>query len=108
MTVLTIRTGKRYAVRRSLPVGIPTGPQSTGLLIELSADGCRISNLGNAHFAIGDRITAELDGVQLGGVVRWSGGGVAGVRFERPLHCDQLRQLISTERPAAEVRRYGT
>ena len=108
MAVLTIRAGKRYALRRSLPVGIPTGRQSTGLLIELSADGCRISNLDDASIAIGDRIAAELDGVQLGGVVRWSGDGVAGIRFERPLHCDQLRRLISTQRATAEVRRYGT
>ena len=95
MTVLSARVGKRYAVRRALPVSTADGVQATGLLIELSAECCRISNLGRTRLATGDRISAELDGVVLDGWVRSNNDGLVGLRFERPLHLHQLNQLRS-------------
>lgn len=114
MTVLTIRAHKRYAVRESIWLRRPLdGFQVTGLMIELSTEGCRISSLGSADFSTGDQISVEGDRFKLTGRIRWTRHGVAGVRLDKPLLAKELSgHLLRMHR--ADMRRaemsvaYGT
>ncbi len=107
MTILTIRSGKRYAVRRS--IGVSDGTiEARGLLIELAQEGCRVSNLEVERFTTGDAVVLNFEDRSMGGVVRWTSAGVIGVRFEDPLFTHQLNDLIAQNRPEVETLRYGT
>ena len=110
MTVLTIRAHKRYAVRQPVRLAKADHAPANGLLIELSAEGLRISNLGRAAFAIGEAVSVEVGDFSLRGLIRWAHDGIAGVRLDKALHSHQLGELIALGRGEipAEVRRYGT
>lgn len=109
MTVLTIRGHKRYAVRQSIWLRRPLdGFQVTGWMIELSTEGCRISNLGSAAFSSGDQIIIEGDQLKLAGHIRWTRQGIAGVRLDKPLGSGELiAQLLRSHGEDVDVR-YGT
>ena len=104
MTVLTIRSHRRYAVRQQVKLGKPGVDGAKGLLIELSSEGCRISNLGRCDYAIGEEVTLELGELSLGGRIRWMHDGIAGVRLDRALYPSQLSELIARDRGLAEAR----
>lgn len=104
MTVLTIRAHKRYAVRQQVRLAKSGDVAAKGLLIELSSEGCRISNLGRRDYIIGEPVTVELGEVSLGGRIRWMHDGIAGVRLERPLYPSQLGELIALDRGLAQTR----
>ncbi|MDD3799681.1 MAG: PilZ domain-containing protein [Novosphingobium sp.] len=95
MTVLYIRAHKRFAVRRMVRITGTAGDIASGLLIELSLQGCRISNLGRTAFEIGQRVALEIDGYEpVSGAVRWAHDGLAGLRFDRSLHAGTLDRMI--------------
>ena len=104
MTVLTIRAHKRYAVRQPVRLGKPGVAPAKGLLIELSSEGFRISNLGRCDYAIGEEVTVELGELSLGGRIRWAHDGLAGVRLDRALYTSELGALIARDRGLAEAR----
>ena len=104
MAVLTIRAHKRYAVRQPVRLGKPGGEPSKGLLIELSSEGCRISNLGRCDYVIGEPVTLELGELSLGGRIRWMHDGIAGVRLDQALYTSQLGELVARDRGRAEAR----
>ena len=104
MTVLTIRAHKRYAVRQPVKLGKPGVAPAKGLLIELSSEGLRISNLSRGDYAIGEQVTVELGELSRGGRIRWSHDGIAGVRRESPLYPNQLGELIARDRGLAQAR----
>lgn len=80
-----------------------------GLLIEISLEGCRISNLGSGEFETGQATTLEIGGFgKLSATVRWSHDQVMGLRFDNPLHSDGLGRLLAMCRDAGEMRSYGT
>ena len=107
MTILTIRSGKRYAVRRS--IGVSNGTiEAQGLLIELAQEGCRVSSLEGQGFKMGDAVVLKFQDRSLRGVVRWTGPGVIGVRFLDPLFASQLGDLITQNKCEVETLRYGT
>jgi len=111
MTVLTIRSHKRYAVRHPVLLGKPGANPVSGLMIELSSEGVRISNLGRPGFVIGEPVTFEVGDRKFHGRIRWCHDGIAGVRLDTALNSNQLGELIALGRgecPAGEVRRYGT
>lgn len=113
MSVLVIRAHKRFAVRSAARVSSNDKRARRGLLIELSLDGCRISNLGSEDFALNQLVTVKVDGFEpLDGHVRWSSDGVVGLRFATPLHIAGLDLLIRTCRgevqSGGESRAYGT
>ena len=111
MTVLTIRAHKRYAVRQPVRLGKSGANPVDGLMIELSSEGCRISNLGRPGFVIGESVTVEIAERKVHGRIRWSHDGIAGVRLDTALFTNQLSELIAIGRgecPAGEIRRYGT
>lgn len=111
MNVLTIRTHKRYAMRETVSLRCASGATASGLLIEISAKGARISNLGSASFVAGEHVEIRAaDGRKLTGFVRWAHDGLVGIRLERGLHLRDLSELIAGSRAGAEEeqRRYGT
>jgi hypothetical protein len=111
MTVLTIRAHKRYAVRQPVLLGKPGAKPVGGLMIELSSEGVRISNLGRPGFEIGESVTVEIEDRKFHGRIRWCHNGIAGVRLDTALYSNQLGELVALGRgecPAPDVRRYGT
>lgn len=107
MASLGIKSHARYAVRDHVSVHKANGVCVAGLLIELSTQGCRISNLGNATFAHEEPVIVIMDGRELSGRVRWSHDGIAGIRLEIPLIARQLADLVAWARPEPPLR-YGT
>ena len=113
VSVLVIRAHKRFAVRRDAKVSESGKRAQRGLLIALSLDGCRISNLAPGNYPVDQLLTVKVAGFEpLEGRVRWSRDGVVGLRFAAPLHIPALDLLIRTcrgEAPAdGEARAYGT
>ena len=108
MTVLTIRSHKRYAVRRPVTLREAAGNKRCGLMIELSGEGCRISGVNSLAYTIYQPVTLDLgDGEHLGGRVRWAHDGFVGVKFAAALRPAELGAMIEASRMAPE-RRYGT
>ena len=103
MAILTIRPHKRYAVRHSVCLQASGGREVKGLLIELSARGCRISNLDCAKLSDGDQVILALQDALLSGRVKWTREGVAGFSFEDPLLLNQLGDLVTGDRGHEEV-----
>jgi hypothetical protein len=108
MTVLTIRAHKRYATRQTVRLAAPGSKAVDGLLIELSSEGCRISNLGAASFMVGQEVTLDIGDDAYHGRIRWSHDGIAGVRLDRALHTYQVAELLAVSRGGEPERRYGT
>jgi hypothetical protein len=98
MTVLTIRAHKRYATRQQVRLRAGRAKPVSGLLIELSAEGIRISNLGSARFDVGQPVTVEIGDREYQGFVRWSHDGIAGVRLDRALHGPEIAFLLELGR----------
>src|SRR5688500_19084659 len=98
MSVLTIRAHKRYAVRQPVRLGKAGDTKHQGLMIEISSEGCRISNLGRPEFAIGEPVIVEIEDRTLHGHIRWSHSGIAGVRLATALFTNQLSELIAIGR----------
>jgi len=108
MTVYTINPQRRFAVRQVVNLRKSEGRAARGLLIELSSEGCRISNLKRGEHATGDAVTVEMGEVTLPGVIRWAHDGVAGVKLSTALFSNQLTELVAIGRGENEVARYGT
>lgn len=101
MSVLTIRTHKRYALRLPVELSGAGGGTARGLLIELSKQGARISNLGQRSYEFGDEVSVVTDcGRELKGTVRWSHDGLAGISLEAPLHAPQMSDFLAASRDA--------
>ena len=99
MSVLVIRTNKRFAVRRPVTLRAAAEKFLGGLMIELSSEGCRISNADSTAYMIDDEVTVELDGGErLPGRVRWSHDGFVGVKFARALRQTELAGLLEVSR----------
>jgi hypothetical protein len=82
-----------------------------GLLIELSLQGARISNLDSRDIKPGQQVDMLApDGTTLPGVVRWSHDGIAGIKLTRALHLPELAELvaINRKRSASSRHRFGT
>ena len=113
MSVLMIRAHKRFAVCRKARLRKPGRRGADGLLIELSLDGCRISNVEQQGFELDQLVTVRVEGAQpFDGRIRWQRDGTLGLRFVKPLRIaalDQLIRLCRGELSAAEpMRSYGT
>ncbi|WP_271078078.1 PilZ domain-containing protein [Aurantiacibacter sp. MUD61] len=99
MAVLTIRAHQRFALRS------PSKLKSTGarakpcLLIELSQDGARISNLADAQLEVGDEVTlTTTEGHCFAARIRWTRDECAGLRLTQPLHQGELTEIITAAR----------
>ena len=107
MSVLVIRSHKRFAVRRPVTLRDEDGGKRGGLMIELSGEGCRISGVDSLSYTIDQRVTLDFGDERLGGLVRWAHDGFVGVRFASALRPAELNELLEASRLPPE-RRYGT
>ncbi len=99
MSVLTIRAHKRYAMRLPVALHRDDAEPVHGLLIELSLQGARISNLDSKDIKPGQQIDlVGPDGKTLPGAVRWSHDGLAGIKLTRALHLPELAELVEINR----------
>ena len=108
MTVLTIRSHRRYAVRQIVNLQKRGARTAQGLMIELSSEGCRISNLQRGDYTAGEEVTLEIGEMARHGRIRWAHDGVVGVRLDNALFSGQLSNLIALDRGQEEIVRYGT
>lgn len=111
MSVLTIRAHKRYALRLPVDVLKKGRKPANGLLIELSQQGARISNLGRRSYNVGDEVVLVAEnGKELPGVIRWSHDGLAGINLSRSLHLPELSELLEANQQAINAGEldYGT
>ena len=108
MTVLTIRACKRYATRQKVRLRSEREQAIEGLLIELSAEGCRISNLGCTTFDTGQSVTLAIGDDEYHGRIRWSREGIAGVRLDPALHYHEVAGLLEAGRNSVPALLYGT
>jgi len=96
VSVLFIRAHKRYGVCRGVKLHCPADCIAEGLLIEISQEGCRISNVLSTALAIGESIIVEVpDGPNLPAQVRWQHDGIVGLRLTPPLHNASLADLVN-------------
>ena len=108
MTVLTIRTHKRFAVRRPITLREETGGHRGGLMIELSGEGCRISGVDSLRYTTDQQVTIDLGADErMNGRVRWAHDGFVGIKFAQALRPAELGAMLEVSRMAPE-RRYGT
>ena len=79
-------------------------------MIELTSEGCRISNVERSGFAIGEAVKVQIDDLEFDGRVRWAHDTIVGVRLDRPLYSNELGNLIARGRgeSCTDERRYGT
>lgn len=95
MTVLVIRAHKRFAVRRTVRIACMGETTASGLLIELSLQGCRISNIGRGTFSPGECTSLAIDGFDpVPATIRWAHDGIVGLCFDRALHAPMLDRMI--------------
>jgi hypothetical protein len=96
VSVLIIRAHKRFAVRSSARLRQPRRRSVEGLLIELSIEGGRLSNVpGSANFTVGDSVLLGLSGAApIEARIRWADQGTVGLRFARPLSFAALETLV--------------
>ena len=68
-------------------------------MIELSSEGCRISNADSTAYTVDQEVTVELDdGLRLPGRVRWAHDGFVGVKFASALRRSELGNLLEASR----------
>jgi hypothetical protein len=68
-------------------------------MIELSSEGCRISNADSTAYIVDQEVTVELDDSHhLPGRVRWAHDGFVGVKFATALRQSELGNLLEESR----------
>ncbi|WAT18135.1 hypothetical protein OZN62_00730 [Aurantiacibacter sp. MUD11] len=103
MHKIETRPLRRYAFR--MPVELERGrrAKASGLLIELSHDCARISQLSRGKYEEGDKVvilaTPER---QLSGTIRWTNNSIAGIRLDEPLPTPELQDLVAMNRRQQE------
>ena len=107
VSVLVIRSHKRFAVRRPVKLREDDGDRRGGLMIELSGEGCRISGVDSFHYTIDQEVTLDLGDEERPGRVRWAHDGFVGIKFAAALRSAELNQWLETSRMAPELC-YGT
>lgn len=113
MAILTIRKHKRFAVRHEVNLVVTGSRPRSGLLVEVSLEGCRLGLPGSHAFAAEKPVAVRIGGFgTIKATVRWSGDGFVGLRFDAPLHNAELGELIEICRPGpgsiGAARAYGT
>lgn len=95
MPILIIRANERFALCKPVTLLKAGGRVASGSLIEVSLEGCRISRIDGLVADDGDDLELRVDDLpSLVGDIRWSRDGCLGLRFKRPLHQTEMRDLL--------------
>lgn len=96
MSILVIRRHQRFAVVRKARLHCEEEALPDGLLIEISLEGCRIGNVDDRNFSMGQPLTVGIDGYgDMAGEVRWIGDARIGLHLAQPLHSHELDRLLA-------------
>lgn len=96
VSIRILRAHRRHAVRTGATLSAVPG----ALLIELSAEGARVSQVDHRAFAEGQRVVLEIAGqLPLGAQVRWAHDRCVGLQFDVPFHAAELAALVTACRP---------
>ncbi len=116
--MLRFSAHQRYAVRRKASIYREGRRIGSGLLVELSQEGCRIGCLSAAGqsniltLENDDLVILKVEGTTpIEARVRWTGGGTLGMKLTSALHRAELDLLVRTcrgEFDEVELREYGT
>ena len=99
VSILVIRSHNRFAVQRHVTLRGAPARRHGGLMIELSSEGCRISNADSSAYVPDQEVTVELDdGRRLPGRIRWAHDGFVGVKFASALRLSELGDLLEESR----------
>ena len=99
MSVLTIRAHRRYALRMPARLKGEGRKPAPCLLIELSQQGARLSNIDALRFQPGDSVKLVTEcGKELECTIRWAHDGRAGVRLDQSLHAPELSEMLTLNR----------
>ncbi len=99
MSVLTVRSHRRYALRMPAKLQGKNRQEANCLLIELSQHGARVSNLGERAYETGEFVTLQTRcGKTLEATVRWAHDGLAGLYLTRSLHLPELSEMLDANR----------
>ena len=100
VSALIIRKHSRFAMCHQANLRRAGGRFRQALLVEVSLDGCRLSNLGKSPIEVGQHASVRIDGFGMVEVViRGAKDGFVSLRFDRPLFTADLNRLIQTCRP---------
>jgi hypothetical protein len=78
-----------------------SGLRDKGEISDISAEGCCVRMRG-ILFRVGARVVLRPEGMEgLSGVVRWVGGDLAGVEFDRPIYGPVVDHIVAMHAPRA-------
>lgn len=97
MNAMIGRTHRRYALHLPVELRSETASKAKGLLIEISQECARISQLERDTYQPGDTVIVRSPcGMKREGRIRWTRATNAGVRFADPLRLHELSDWLST------------
>ena len=97
MNTMLGRAHRRYALHLPVELRSDSVSKANGLLIEISQEHARISQLERDTYQPGDPVTVRTPcGMKRQGHIRWTRATIAGVRFEEALHIHELADWLST------------
>ncbi len=97
MNTMLARAHRRYALHLPVELRSDTASKNSGLLIEISQEHARISQLERDAYQPGDPVTVRTPcGMKRHGHIRWTRANIAGVRFEEALRLNELADWLST------------
>ncbi|MHA6317193.1 hypothetical protein ACXYN8_05980 [Altererythrobacter sp. CAU 1778] len=111
MSILTIRAQKRFAVRRDVRLSDDSGREASGLMIELCAEGCRISQVDGDSFSALQSVVLSIGNKIHHGIVRWTRESTLGLKLDKPLHLTEITEILKQSHSAGNCGpqlRYGT
>lgn len=104
MTQMLARAHHRYALSAPVELQRKGRKKAAGLLIELSQDAARISQLEPGRYVTGDSITLKTPcGKRLDAHVHSAFGARANIRFAPALHLTELAELLDANKQDAAV-----
>jgi len=97
MSILIIRRHKRFAVRQAVRLRCAGHKPSSGMVVEVSLDGCRLAMARSSGLSLDQLVTLEIaQHTTVKAQVRWTNEGLVGLRFDPALHVDELDDLLQT------------
>ena len=97
MNTTLARAHRRYALHLPVELRSKSTSKAKGLLIEISTQHARISQLERDAYQPGDQVTVRTScGKKRQGHIRWTRAHIAGVAFDRALRLNELAEWIST------------
>lgn len=112
MAVPPIPRHKRFAIRQNVRLRAGNGEPVSGMMIEVSLDGCRIGALGQHPYRAEQVVTVEVERFgDFRGIIRSAGEHSLAIRFAQPVPSAELQELVwsasDASRPILHLPTFG-